>query len=127
MGAEPDIALRMKRLNGNCAMSKMSPMRRSLELMRGRGYHCEITEHRTHDGTTHDLFGFGDILCVHKEEGDVVVVQTTSRSNISARVKKITDSELLPIVRNAGFYITVHGWGYMARSKTFECKEVDLS
>lgn len=108
-------------------MSKNSPMQRSLALMRERGYHCEIVEHRLHDGTTKDLFGFVDILCVHKTEGDVVVVQTTSRSNISARIKKIMDSELLPVVRNAGFYILVQGWGYLATLKRFDCKEVDLS
>ena len=108
-------------------MSRQSPMQRSLALMRERGYHCEIVEHRLHDGTTKDLFGFGDILCVHKEEGDVVIVQTTSRSNISARIKKIKESELLPVVRNAGFYIMVHGWGYLARAKAFDCKEIDMS
>ena len=108
-------------------MSKNSPMQRSLALMRERGYHCEITEHRLHDGTTKDLFGFGDILCVHKTDGDTIIVQTTSRSNVSARIKKITESELLPIVRNAGFGIVVHGWGYMATLKAFDCREVDMT
>lgn len=108
-------------------MSKNSPMQLSLALMRERGYHCEIVEHRLHDGTRKDLFGFGDILCVHKTEGDVIVVQTTTRSNVSARINKIMGSELLQLVRNAGFYIIVHGWGYMATTKRTECREVDLS
>lgn len=108
--------------------SRVSPMQRSLALMRERGYHAEISEYRTRDGTTHDLFGFGDILCIHLERpSDVVVVQTTTGSNKSARIKKITDSELLPYVRKAGIAILVHGWRYMARSKSWEHGEVDMS
>ncbi len=96
--------------------------------MRERGYHAEITEYRSRDGTTHDLFGFGDILCVHMERpGDIVLVQTTSGSNRSSRVKKITESELVHYVRKAGIAILVHGWRYMARTKTWEAGEVDLS
>lgn len=103
-------------------------MRRSLALMREKGYHCEIVEHRSRDGTTHDLFNFGDILCIHTERSnDIVVVQTTSGSNKSSRVKKITESELVSFVRNAGISILVHGWRYMARTKTWEAGEVDLS
>lgn len=103
-------------------------MRRSLALMRERGYHAEISEYRTRDGTTHDLFGFGDILCIHIERpNDIVVVQTTSASNRASRVKKITESELLPLVRKAGISILVHGWGYKARTKTYEPGEIDMS
>lgn len=103
-------------------------MSRSLALMRERGYHAEISEYRTRDGTTHDLFGFGDIFCIHLERPtDIVIVQTTTGSNKSARIKKITESELLPYVRKAGIAILVHGWRYMARSKEWEHGEVDMS
>jgi len=102
----------------------MSPMQRSLKLMRERGYRCYITEYHSR-GFKHDLFGFADILCLKDDE--VCAVQTTSRSNISARIKKITESEELPFVRKAGIRIMVHGWGYLNRSKTWDCREEDLS
>lgn len=103
---------------------KESPMVRSLRLMRERGYRCYITEHHSR-GLTHDLFGFADILCL--KDGEVCVVQTTSRPNVSARVRKITESEELPFVRKAGIRILVQGFGFMKRSRTWELMEVDLS
>ena len=116
-------------------------MQRSLKLMRERGYRCYITEYHTR-GFKHDLFGFADILCLKDDE--VCVVQTTSRNNVNARIKKITDtpravdesgklakgivaSEEVAFVRKAGIRILVHGWGYLIRSKTYECREIDLS
>jgi hypothetical protein len=39
-----------------------------------------------------------------------LAVQTTSGSNVSARVKKLTESELIGTVRKAGWGIHVHGW-----------------
>lgn len=92
--------------------------------MRAAGYRCFITEYHTR-GLKHDLFGFADILCL--KENDIVAVQTTSRSNVSARVKKITESEELPYVRDAGIRIIVHGWGYMKRSRKWECDVRDMS
>lgn len=102
----------------------MSPMQRSLKWMRERGYRCYITEYHSR-GFKHDLFGFADILCLKDDE--VCVVQTTSRSNISARIKKITESEEVAFVRKSGIRILVHGWGYLNRSKTWDCREDDLS
>ncbi len=102
----------------------LSPMQRSLAYLRGLGYRCHITEHYAFR-KKHDLFGFTDILCLRGEE--ILAVQTTTRSNVSARVQKIMDCEELPYVRKAGIRIVVHGWGYMARSKTWELKQVDMS
>lgn len=89
-------------------MSK-SPTQRTLSEMRDRGYFCWITEHWNHYARIRqDLWGFCDVLCL--KEGEVVAVQTTSMSNVSARVKKIAEHENVGAVRKAGIRILVHGW-----------------
>ena len=37
-----------------------------------------------------DLFGIVDVLAI-SEEGDTVAIQTTSLSNVGARIKKISE------------------------------------
>jgi hypothetical protein len=87
----------------------MSPTQRSLKHLREQGYLCAIVEHWDHFARKRrDLFGMFDLLCVR--EGETLAVQTTSGSNVSARVKKLTESELIGTVRKAGWGIHVHGW-----------------
>lgn len=86
-----------------------SPTQRSLKLMRDQGYLCEITERwNPFAKIRQDLFNFVDILCV--KDGKTVAVQTTSYSNMSARIKKIQELDTYPIVQSAGWEIVVHGW-----------------
>ena len=90
--------------------SSVSPTQRSLALLREQGYLCEIVEHwNPWAKIRQDLFGLGDILAIR--DGETLLVQTTSRSNMSARVKKISESEVLPVILRAGWKIQVHGWG----------------
>lgn len=100
----------------------MSPTQRSLKLMRERGFLCDVTEKWIPGANIRkDLYGFIDVLCVDdmpkggKFDGVVpkyaiVGVQSTSYSNVSARVKKIMESPNLPIVSGAGIMVVVHGW-----------------
>ena len=100
----------------------MSPTARSLAHLRDQGYHVEIVEQNKRAGIKCwkvDLWGFIDILAIRR--GEVLGVQVTSRSNVAARVKKITDSPLLPLVREAGIRVLVHGWD------ADKLKEIDLS
>lgn len=86
-----------------------SPTQRTLAEMRKRGYLCQVVEHwNPYARIRQDLFGFGDVLCLGDNE--VVMVQATSYSNTSARIKKIADHENVAAVRNAGIRILVHGW-----------------
>jgi len=86
-----------------------SPTKRSLKLMRDQGYLCEVTERwNPFAKIRQDLFNFVDILCI--KDGKTVAVQTTSYSNMSARIKKIKELDTYPIVRSAGWEIVVHGW-----------------
>ena len=100
----------------------MSPTARSLKKLRDEGYLANVVERRS-GGRLHDLFGFIDILAIKK--GEVLGVQTTSGSNVSARVNKITDHENVGMVREADIGIHVHGWR-KAKGKWI-CRTVDLS
>jgi hypothetical protein len=93
--------------------------------MRERGFHAEVTEHwNAFARKRFDLWGFCDVLCLGPN-GERVVVQTTSASNVSARVKKIADSPLVGVLRKAGFEIWVHGW--FKKKNRWQVREVDIS
>ena len=51
----------------------------------------------------------------------MLAVQTTTASNMSARVKKIADHENVGHVRDAGWTIHVHGW-HQDDKKKWHCK-----
>ena len=100
----------------------MTPTARSLAHLRDQGYHVEIVEMNKRAGIKvwkQDLWGWADLLAIRR--GEVLAVQVTSRSNVSARVRKITDSPLLPLVREAGIRVLVQGWDGP------QLREVDLS
>lgn len=101
---------------------RTTPTKLSMEKLVADGYQPFVVEYRAY-GRLHDMFGFGDILALRKDER--LLVQTTSYSNVPARVKKITEHENLGIVRDAGFRIIVHGW--RVKNKVWICREVDLS
>lgn len=90
----------------------------------------EITEHRNQSkfgwGKTHDLFGFADIFALR--DGEKLLVQVTSYSNVSARIRKINSEDLaanVAAVRKADIRIVIHGWRKVKGRWTF--REVDLS
>lgn len=104
-----------------------SPTQRSLAVMRERGYVADVVEKWIPQARKRkDLFGFIDVLCVHKERsGDVVGVQATSGSNVAARVDKIINHDNVGAVRKGGIRIFVHGWA--KRKGKWQLREVDVS
>lgn len=105
----------------------MTPTQRSLKYLRDKGYTVEVVERSTNFGgrfRRHDLFGIADLIALGDNE--VLLVQVTSASNVSARVKKITESEHLNAIRKANVGIIVHGWGKKSNGR-YEVREVDLS
>ena len=103
-----------------------SPTQRSLKYMRDLGYHAEITERWVPGANLRkDLWTFCDVLCLHRETGELVAVQTTSYTNIPARCRKIAECELTAIVRKAGIAIHVHGWRKVGNR--WQVKVKDLS
>lgn len=105
----------------------MSPTQRTLKHLRAAGFPLvEVTEHwNPFARIRKDLFGFVDVLAVGAD-GGVTAVQTTSSSNVSARVAKITDSDALPILRLAGWRVLVHGWRKGSNGR-YVLREIDLS
>lgn len=86
----------------------MTPTQRSLIYLREQGYLCEVVEKwNSFTKTRKDLWGWCDILAIR--EGEILAVQVTA-AGVSSRIKKIMESETLPIVRKAGVRIEVHGW-----------------
>lgn len=114
-------------------MTRISTLQRSRELLEADGYHVEVVERN--ERTRHrvwkvDLFGFLDLLAIRR--GEVLGVQTTTSSNMAARVTKITDSPLLPRVREAGIRVVVHGWSARVvkrgeAAREWVCRVEDLS
>lgn len=89
-------------------------MQMSLDMLRKYGYYAEAVEQTgikvpgiSHT-ITRDLLGFGDILAL---KDHVLIVQTTSATNVSARVKKIQRCESFEACKRAGIRVHVHGWG----------------
>lgn len=97
-------------------------MQRTLAHLRELGYLVDVVERRV-GPITKDLFGIADVVAVGP---DILAVQTTTGSNVAARVRKITDSPALPVLRKAGIRVLVHGWRKV-RGGRWRLREVDLS
>lgn len=93
-----------------------SPTQRSKALLEKDGYLVAIVEKwNPHARVRQDLFGLVDLVAI--KPGETVGVQTTSYSNLSARVRKIADHENVDAVREAGWKILVHGWRKNAKNR----------
>jgi hypothetical protein len=102
----------------------MSPTQRSLAFLRGRGYLVAVVEKwNPHARIRQDLFGCLDLVAI--KDGETLGVQTTSASNVAARVQKIAEAEATPLLRSAGWKIEVHGWRKLKSG--WEPRIVDLS
>jgi carbonic anhydrase len=102
-----------------------SPTQRTLKHLRAQGYVAQVVEKWLPVvKRRQDLFGFIDVLAIR--EGEVLGVQSTSGDNVSSRVKKIAEHELVGAVRKAGIRIVVHGWRKNAAGR-WVLREVDCS
>lgn len=87
-----------------------SPTQRSKALMASEGYLVGVVEHwNPFARIRQDLYGCIDLLGVGA--GGTLAIQTTSASNVAARVRKIRESPALPAMLAAGWRVEVHGWG----------------
>lgn len=103
----------------------MTPTQRSLEALREAGYLPVVVEHwNAFAKIRKDLWGWADILAIKK--GEVLAVQVTSDSNVSARIKKIQESDTIAKVREAGIRVEVHGWK-LGTNRRYVCRVVDIS
>ena len=97
---------------------------RTTKHLRQQGYMVATVE--TYNYFTkrkHDLFGCIDLLAIGN--GETLAIQVTSKSNMSARIHKIEDSEALPEMLRSGWRVLVHGW-WKNKSNRFELKEFEF-
>ena len=107
----------------------MTPTQRSLQLLRDEQWLVAIVEKWNQWAKVRvDLFGFGDLLALRGETA--LIVQTTSGSNVAARIAKIQASaEARVWLQAPNHRIEVHGWrkvGARGKRKVWECREVPL-
>lgn len=103
----------------------MSPTARTLAYLRKDGWLAWVVEKWIPQSRRRsDLFGFIDVLAIRGDE--TLGVQSTSGSNVSSRVSKITEHEHVARVREAGWLIHVHGWAKNSKGR-WQCRVVDLS
>jgi len=108
----------------------MTPTQRSLAYLRKMGHTVAIVEKwNPHAKIRQDLFGFIDIVALDGLPG-LLGVQTTSGSNVSARIKKAQDSPNLALWLKAGNRFHVHGWrkaGARGKRKIWELRLVEVT
>jgi hypothetical protein len=86
-----------------------SPTQKTLTLFRDEGFQIEVVERWVPGANIRkDLFGFVDLVAIR--DGVTYGIQATSTSNMSARQKKIADSDLLRPILEAEWTILVVGW-----------------
>lgn len=87
------------------------PTQRSLAHLRALGYTVYIVEHfNMYAKVRRDLFGFIDIVAIHPLEKGVLGVQTTTGSNLAARIKKAAALPEYALWLNCGNRVEFHGW-----------------
>ena len=101
-----------------------SPTQMSMKLLREEGYLVAVVE-KWHQFARirQDLFGFIDLLAIRKDE--ILGVQVTSASNMSARRNKIADHDNIGPVRESGMRLELHGWE--KKGNRWQVKREDIS
>jgi hypothetical protein len=103
----------------------VTPTQRSLAHLREQGATVVVVERwNPFSRTRQDMFGIIDLVALL--DGQTIGVQTTSLSNMSARVKKIAECEHLPALRKSGWRLLVHGWGKGTNGR-YRLREIDVS
>jgi hypothetical protein len=106
----------------------MTPTQRSLAKLRREGWFVAITERwNPFSKTRQDLFGFIDLLAIRGDEA--LAVQTTSGSNVAARISKILALQAFALWASPTRKTVIHGWrkvGPRGKRKVWECREVWL-
>ena len=105
---------------------RASPTKRSLELLRKRGYTVDIVERWIpYVRVRKDVFGFGDLLCCMPEKLPFLV-QCTSGDNHAKRRNKILSLDSALVWFQSGCGILLMSWakrGERGKRKLWTCRE----
>jgi hypothetical protein len=97
---------------------------RTVALLESRGYKCDICEsYNAFTKRKKDLFHIFDILAIGN--GETIGIQITSKSNMSSRIKKISESEYLPELLRSKWRLIVIGW-YKQPNGRYNYKEFEF-
>jgi hypothetical protein len=101
-----------------------SPTARTLGLLRASGYVAEAVERWIpRANVRRDLFGVADVLAIHPHRRPAfLLVQATSRGNVSARVRKAQGRVELAAWLRAGGAFEV--WGWFRTGKRWDVRRV---
>ena len=102
----------------------MSPTQRTLAKLKMEGWTVQVVEKwNPHARIRQDFLGIIDIIALRGDR--TLGVQCTTLSNLGPRVQKITESEHIGTLRDAGW--NVEAWGWRKLKSGWEPKIVDLS
>lgn len=88
-----------------------SPTQHSLEYYRKQGYICQVVEYFNAFAKRRiDLFGCIDIVAIKDGEVGVLGIQTTSKSNMQARILKTKKEPIMKTWLAGGNAIVIDGW-----------------
>jgi hypothetical protein len=97
---------------------------RTIALYESKGYKCDIVEsYNSFSRRKKDLFGIFDIVAIGN--GETLGIQLTSKSNMSSRIKKITNSDFFTEIVRSGWRIIVIGW-YKKENGRYDYKEFEF-
>lgn len=114
---------------------------RTMKFLRANGYLAEKVESWnpfagplkcpvcfSRRGSRKDLFGFGDVVGLRETTGheDVLIVQSTTDSNVSARVRKIRLIPAALVWLRCGGRIEVWGWS-KGENGRWRVRRVDIA
>jgi len=95
-----------------------SPTTMSLKLLRDQGYVPYVTEHwNAYARVRKDLYGFIDMVALHTEHTGLLGVQTTTGTNLSARIKKAEGIKAYYLWLVCGNDVEFHGWRKILKKK----------
>ena len=88
-----------------------SPTQRSIAMLREQGYMVDIVEHyNAYAHVRKDMFGWADLVALHPQKRGVLAVQTTTGSNLAARVAKASATASFKLWVACGNAVEFHGW-----------------
>lgn len=106
----------------------LTPTQLSLRHLRDQGWPLvEVVERwNPHARIRQDMFGLLDIVAVDAVYGSTLGVQTTSATNVAARVRKLREAAATGVLLGAGWDLVVHGWK-KERGRWVLAREVEIT
>lgn len=102
----------------------MTPTARTLQALRADGWTAEVVERWIPGANVRrDLWGIGDVLAMRADA--LLLVQCTSRANVSARIRKAqAEPRLRTWLHHASRRFEIWGWG--KRQGRWNCRVVPV-